>query len=752
MKFATQFLTFRRLSIVATCAALAACGGGGSGSNAAASSPVAAAPADGSALTAATVTSASATNVSAPAPAASSTTAAATTAATAVAVANAPVITDVRFQNTDSANVQTSTPFTFGQAFAVGQVSPTDVISGRLEDGTVVPLQIDVKATHADGSVRHAIISGILPTVAANTTRTMALVKGGSAPATATGTVSNLLKAGFTTSFHAKINGVDYYASADDLLKTSLPTSWLKGGIVNEWQVAAPLHTADGTQHPHLAARFAVRWYEGLKKARVDVTVENDWAYEPNPSKFTYDATVLVGGQTVFNYPSFTHLHHSRWRKIYWFNGTEPTVTVKHNVAYLIGTRALPNFDQSLVFPADAIATYVNRWQGAVTTPMGNGLNTSYMPTTGAHEDIGLLQSWAATYLLSQDSTLKEITLRNADLAGSYSAHYRDKKTGRPVSLADYPYMTILGHPGDTYNPATGKQEYFPSCAGQGMCDSPYTHDASHQPALAYLPYLVTGDYYYLEELQFWATWDAFETNPGYRNNIQGLVNSEQTRGQAWSMRTLAEAAYITPDKDSLKTIFNNIVNNNLDWYTNTYVNDPNANKLGVITSGATLVYDNGHGLAPWQDDFFTAAIGHAAELGFTKANALLNWKVQFPINRMVGAGACWMDAAIYSMDVQDQNGVFFTNIGQAYAASHTSAIDALQCGSQALASAMGIQVNEMANLGWYTMGYPANMQAAVAFGADVGGTQGKSAWSLFINRVNKPDYRYGPQFDIVPR
>ena len=57
---------------------------------------------------------------------------------------------------------------------------------------------------------------------------------------------------------------------------------------------------------------------------------------------------------------------------------------------------------------------------------------------------------------------------------------YRDKKTGRPVSLSDYPYMTINGNYGDTWNPTNNKMEAFPGCAGQGLCDSPYVHDASH--------------------------------------------------------------------------------------------------------------------------------------------------------------------------------------------------------------------------------------------------------------------------------
>jgi hypothetical protein len=316
--------------------------------------------------------------------------------------------------------------------------------------------------------------------------------------------------------------------------------------------------------------------------------------------------------------------------------------------------------------------------------------------------------------------------------------------------------MTVVGHAGDTYNPATRQFEAFPTC-DTGKCDSPYTHDASHQPALAYLPYLVTGDYYYLEELQFWGMWNAFETNPGYRDNVKGIMSSEQVRGQAWALRTLAEAAYITPDSDSLKTAFNNIINNNLDWYSNTYVansmNPQYANKLGVITNGFAIVYDNGTGLAPWQDDFFTSAIGHAAELGFTKANGLLAWKAQFPINRMVGAGACWIDAGIYAMHVRDSDSSpFYGTFGEVYAINHTAAFNALQCGGSDMATSLGLKVGEMTGYAPEPTGYPSNMQPALAYATNVGGTAGKAAWALFAARPVKPDYRYAPQFAIVPR
>jgi hypothetical protein len=149
------------------------------------------------------------------------------------------------------------------------------------------------------------------------------------------------------------------------------------------------------------------------------------------------------------------------------------------------------------------------------------------------------------------DKRAKDVTLGTADLSGSWSSHYRDRKTDRPISVADYPYMTVLRPTYDTYNKVTKQYEAFPACASSTACSTPNNHDAAHQPNLAYLPYLVTGDYYYLEELQFWAMWNSFSSNPGYREYEKGLYKSDQMRGQAWSLRTAAEAAYITPDARS---------------------------------------------------------------------------------------------------------------------------------------------------------------------------------------------------------
>ncbi|QOL51900.1 hypothetical protein LPB04_06445 [Massilia litorea] len=644
-------------------------------------------------------------------------------------------------------------PVTFGQVFAAGDLMPADSLVGRFNDGTEVPLQLDVKATHPDGSVRHAVVSGLIPSLNASETRLLSLMKTNAPHASGMGPKTLLLN-GFSSSVHATINGVRYSVSADDIIKTGgAYQTWLAGAVANEWQVSAPLTSADGVAHPHLTARFAIRWYNDIKKARVDVTLENNWAYEPNPQNFTYDAEVMVRGAVVYSKPGLTHYHHSRWRKVFWWGGDASQALIKHNVGYLIASRAVPNYDQSVVVPEATFTELKSKWTGAAIEPMGIGMAIPYMPSTGGRVDLGLLPGWAATYLLTMEGRAKEVTLGTADLAGSWSSHYRDKNTDRPVSLIDYPYMTIAGIPTDTRNPVTKQLEAFPKCALGASCSSPYTYDSAHQPAFAYLPYLVTGDYYYLEELQFWAMVNVFGTNPGYRNNIQGLLEPEQVRGQAWSMRTLAEAAFITPDSDRLKSHFARILTSNLDWYNKAYTDNSAANVFNVLDMKSAVVYNNRRGIAPWQDDFFTSAIGHAAELGFSGAQKLLSWKAKAPVIRMTDPGICWIDAALYSMNIRDsETSPLYKTMSQVADASETATFRSLECGSAAMASFLKLKVGEMTGYSDSIAGYPSNMQPALAYAVDARLPNAAAAWSKFMARTVKPNYGNSPEFAIVPR
>ena len=644
-------------------------------------------------------------------------------------------------------------PLTFGQVFAPGALPRGARLAGKLADGDTVALQTDVKARHADGSVRHAIVSAILP-APKDKPVALGLVKtdAGAEASKDDATVAALLRAGLTAGVKATVDGTAYGASLDKLLARGKPTTWLAGPVAQEWHASAPLATADGKEHPHLAARFAVRWYPALKKARVDVTVENNWAFEPDPQAFTYDTEVTVGGKQVYAKSDLKHFHHARWRKVAWWGG-EPALYLRHDPRQLIDTLALPNYDPALRIDEGALARLMSRWEGARTEPMGVGLALPGMPTTGGRIDIGLLPGWAVMHLLSMDPRAAMVTMGTADLAGSWSIHYRDRRTGNPVSLLDYPYMTIVGTVADTRNPVTRKSEKFPPCAQKDACKNANFHDTSHQPNFAYLPYLLSGDYYYLEELQFWAQYNAFSSNPNYRENRKGLLKPGQVRGQAWSLRSLAEAAYITPDNHPLKAAFTEIVNSNLDWYNAEYPNNPDANALGFIAGGPAIVYRKGTALAPWQDDFFTQAVGHAADLGFAKAKPLLRWKARFPVARMVGEGFCWIDAANYNLPVREHaKAPYFKTIGEVFRANRAPEIASLPCGSGEMAAALKLKVGEMSGYASSAIGYPSNMQPALAYAVDALGEPGRKAWTKFMARAVKPDYSGAPQFAIVPR
>lgn len=697
------------------------------------------------------------------------------------------LITDVNFEN-EGTSEQSSVPVTFGQVFREGDIKATESVNGRLVDGTSLPLQVDVKATHRDGSLRHAVISAILPKLEVGKVQKLSLLRATASSTAQAALPTNLTNKGFTASVNIIIGGQTYSASADALLlKPDRRSIWLAGPLATEWLVWAPLTTADGVKHPHLAARFAIRSYEGLNKARVDVVIENNWAYEPGPQNFTYDVNVLVGGQSAYSKAGLTHFRQSRWRKTFWW-GQAPQVHVKHDIPYLIASKAVPNYDTSFSISATGLGKLDQDWAAANKEPMAPGGIVTYMPATGGRPDIAPLPKWAAMYLLSMDRRAKKVTLGVGDLAGSWPIHYRDKNTGQIVSLLDYPYITLpfRGSESDAMNKETGLSELVPSCGGD-CTTTPFNYnpDSAHQPSLAYLPYLVTGDNYYMEELQFWANWNMLRGNPYYREFGKGLVNWAQVRGQAWTLRTLGQAAYITPDDHPMKAYFLGRLKHNIDWYNSVYVQGK-PNKLGVLDGTGQYAFraiayktpsGASTGVAPWQDDFFTWSVGYLDELGFTDAKPLLQWKAKFPVGRMTAPGYCWIAGAAYALSVRPSStSPLFNTLEEAYLATMRSEDGsplinttgahylAQPCGSQAQADWFTQRdkdtstprspwlAGEMTGYAASSEGFPSNMQPALAVAATSGIPNADTAWSIFMNRSIKPNYSDAPQWAIVPR
>ncbi|MCP5213150.1 MAG: hypothetical protein H6998_19705 [Hahellaceae bacterium] len=549
----------------------------------------------------------------------------------------------------------------------------------------------------------------------------------------------------------------DYKVSAVQALEAAASNGseiqWLEGPLASEWIVSSNLvDSQTGVENPHLAVRFHIRAYANSNLVKTDVVVENTWSYVAEPQNYYYDVSLVSDGNVAYQQNKLLHYVHSRWKKTLWY-GDQPRIEAQHNLEYLLATKQLPNYDTTIQISQTALDKLINNWTGEKTNPMHIGDATAYMPGTGAHDDIGPLPKWQALYLLSMDAGAKKVTLDSADLAGTWSVHYRNKDTGYPITLDEYPYMTVIGTPSDTYNPQTGKSEAFPKC-GQ-VCSSPYSHDVSHQPSFAYLPYVVTGEFYYLEELQFWAVYNTFQSNPGYRDAGKGLPKSGQVRGMAWTLRTLGQAAAVTPELHPLKAYFNSQLQNTIKYFTDEYANNNEANKFGFITHGYSLVYNSGRGLAPWMDDFLTWSIGHMVELGFDAAIPFWKWKSQFPIGRMTAPGYCWVYAAPYSMNVRASSGDdFYSSFAEIYQNNVSAAVASAECSSAEMGAMIGggLRAGEMVGYAQSPSGYPANFQPALALAAETGLPNAQKAWQIFADRPVKPDYSAYPNWAIVPR
>ena len=491
------------------------------------------------------------------------------------------------------------------------------------------------------------------------------------------------------------------------------------------------------------------------------------------PGNINYDAKIFINDRLVYEKADLTHYHHARWRKIFWTKNN-PDVHIEHDTAYLIATKAIPNYDQSLVISKLALRKEYNKWLASKHEPMDISYVNPYMPATGGRPDIGPLPIWAVMYLLSMDERAKEVMLDIGDLSGSYSIYYRDKSTDRPVSIEQYPKVSIYKR---TINKGINA---LPFCE-EAKCRVPYTFDSAHQPSFAFLPYLVTGDLYYLESLQFWANLNVINLPHGFRDDSLGLFHRKQIRGQAWSLRTLGQAIAFTPDDDEIKNYFQRILSNNLDVYRKILINDEN-NQLSIVPSGYAFAYNKGRGISTWQDAFFTWSTGYLVELGFEEAKPLFSWKTKFPLSMMTNPNFCWLMSSLYSLNVRDlsnsksfrslptdrqPNYHLYTTLAKVYQESVPKEIVGLECNStkmletyKTLSRQRRVKNhltmtthNTMLGYPKSVMGYPANLQPALAVSVDyLGEIKGSEIWRKFDSRDNKPDYSTNPVWAITPR
>ena len=553
-------------------------------------------------------------------------------------------------------------PVTFGVIFAPGDAKWPAIEAKGL------PTQSDIKRHWPDGSIKHAVLTVALPAMPKDGRLKLEFGPGrlvkDNKPPDFRGDLADLADVQVLFQIH---NGPAESVSLRQTVATTQPqrTVWLAGSLVREWHFRAAPVSEKGTPDPDLEVRFEVRYYPAAKSARVAVIVENcRWT---TPGNIPYDVRILVAGREVYarkeagrfdvdgNNSPLTqperyigHAAGARWVKRLWVGATGAGATgagdgparngparalddvhVRYDVAYWATTGLLPRYDPSLAVPEATLAKMAARWDKSSRDILQNGFILPYFPATGGREDLGPLPTWTARYVVSQDGRALRVVLGNADLGAGCPVHHRDGRTDWTISIDDHPTYSL--------NPAGSLFRVKPRDAHDTPWVMPpnsrFAVDCAHQASLAYVPYLVTGEFFYLEEVQFWANWNLLIGNQGYRSRDKGILTcSLQPRGVAWALRQLIHAAAITPDDGREKAhadYFAAKLANNLQFYKDFLEGrlDIKPVPIGTFPPAAGAAYgdtpqirDKFRTTAGWMHNFLAWSFIHAVEQGYADA------------------------------------------------------------------------------------------------------------------------------------
>ena len=513
-----------------------------------------------------------------------------------------------------------------------GQVLPRGAAREGLRVGNL-PTQTDVKNRWSDGSIKFAVVTAQVAKAG-----TYAITSG---PASGKPFKPENENPGFfVTILH---QNKDYSAGPD---LNDLKDTWLKGPLVIESRQYLPLVDQTNFAHATLRVIFDVRQYKD-GQIRYDVTLENTLdrrgadAVEYSLGVGNPQLKELVSRADVF------HPYLTRWRLLFTKAMTASAVTPDLEPAYRAGAlpRYLPIVNKDVNgFSADE--------QERFDLLRSGDLNPR-MPDHGGRPELGPYPDWAATYLVHKNEAQKRYVLANGDLAGSWPVHLR-KADGTMFSLDERPKFWL------DVPLNRGEDKPAGNMAGVGQL----IPDNAHQPSLAYIPYLLTGDRYYAEEMAFWANYCLLSTYPAGRGKrgSEGLLDSNETRGFAWTLRNLTDAAAYLPDGHPLRASFLQRVNNNLAWFDQHV--QRNTGPLGVawhrcpFDTGDNPTVDP-EGKHAWQsaaqNNFLAWAVDHASKQGFRGGTGFRDQMAKFTI-ALLNNPTTRDGAAPYGTPIGDRN------------------------------------------------------------------------------------------------
>ena len=586
-------------------------------------------------------------------------------------------------------------PMQLGRPFVRGEIADYPQV---LVNGTPLLTQANVKTRWEDGSVKHAILNFIIPQIPANGTLNLSFQNQTNGHNSNALSNSQMLDSRFNFEATIQIRNTAGIGanimSARHMLQNGDFEYWLEGEIATSVILAD--HSTNRQydigfdSHRSFRPIFHATFWHQLNQ--VEVRYIGEVVNTELLQDFYYDLSIHGGDADkilLYEQSNITHHVMSRWTKKFWLTDRPaPKLNINHNLAYLAATTLIPNYNTSITIPESVIVERYGDYTDVSIdkTLFGNGLWAKYMPRPGGRPEIGPYPDWTVRWLYTGDWRDYEEAFVYADLAAAWPYHLREGRSdrffdfdqevnaiGRPVSMPARPtlwagrfdYAPAQTNQEDKVLPLSDVLSSDATMGGHG-----WVPDKAHQPDPFSPQYLLSGEYWYLEEMQFLASYSALSDNHGFRGIAYepwgGIVGS--ARAAAWVFRNRVQTAVYSPDGTIEKDYFSTLTEHAIAYFegrqnltgtrhenTPLWINARDQQTEGRSQFNNPLHYWHANFVPwfqvgchdsllvsginqPWMNNFMLYALGRAEELGF-EVSQLKDWAGVWLVEQLTNPG-----------------------------------------------------------------------------------------------------------------
>ena len=539
--------------------------------------------------------------------------------------AHGQVVVSNTYENLGPKQALADVPVTFSRIGGAGDF--TEGIT-PLIDGKKLPAQVNVLRRNKDGSIRHALVSFVLPKLAAGGKLKIDWLneKPPKPPAFQWGVRRDKLDLKLVL---VAEKGSMLASDVGKIVRERV-SGRRRGKIIHDGDVMKELEIRDipvdatGKKDPEIEVYWRLRAFTGQEYGRVTAIVERckprRGAKYPMQCKFK-GVKVLLGDKVLYEEGPYDHIDQMRYRIVVWPGGRLENIHRRPNYGYWWKNGFVPKYRwvrkktaaevDKFYGRRDEMRRHTRRKQGILE----HGIILRHMPNTGGRWDLGPYPSWTQAYLLSgAPKTYGWLLHADGNGGGAFFVHVREK-----------------GAPG--YNVFTAKPRQHDKNQRLSLyrlpngSRTPTQADHAHMPSIGYISYLLTGDKFYADELSFWASYHAGEWP------YKGLKWQGMDRSFHYSLRQVTDAAFILPDRHPLLPYYTKLLDkcfaemNKGFVQSGWHVHSPLG---GVFQCSGRQNWVNATRCSVWMYAWVVWGLDNAVNKGFEAAKPVRDWAAEY--------------------------------------------------------------------------------------------------------------------------